>query len=284
MNPRRVLSDLSLFQSSASPALTHNHVLTVSCCVDWKPSMVQTCPLLIVCKATWTPLAFYQEQLDSCINWTPGILKSSKNFRVKNIPFAFRQFPACTAAAINLKIYSDTVSQQKAVTNAFQSSRRSCVSMPWRHRPALMNVRKLRAPLSQGWLYRGVTHPLLAWTPTVFWCREEGTILPPSSFVFLLICLIQVVCVDGGWGCSTDEAKWHVSAFSSLTGGAQCHPFMFQASLKKTVRWKSLLLCKHPHGTGNTCFRKFQPLVYKMSISQDELPINIWKLSPSTYS
>lgn len=64
------------------------------------------------------------------------------------MPCAFRQFPACTAAVVNLNIYSDTVSQQKAVINAFQSSRRRCVSMPWRL--ALMRVLKLRAPLSQG--------------------------------------------------------------------------------------------------------------------------------------
>lgn len=217
--------------------------------------MVQTCPFLIICKARCTPLAFYQEQLDSCINWPSGILKSSKNFRVENMPCAFRQFPACTAAVVNLNIYSDTVSQQKAVINAFQSSRRSCVSMPWRL--ALMRVLKLRAPLSQGWLYRGVTHPLLARTPTVFWCGEKGTTLPPPSFIILLICLIEVACMNGGWGCSMDEVKKHVSAFSSLTDRAQSHSFMFQVSLKKTVRWKSLLLCKDAHGTGNTCFRKF---------------------------
>lgn len=118
-------------------------------------------------------------------------------------------------------------------------------------------VEALESPAPGLTLYRRVVHPLLARTPTVSWCGEEGTTFPLPSCIILGTCLVQDACVGGGWGCSMGGDKGYVSAFSSLTYRAWCHSFMFQVSLEKLVRWNCLLLCKDVHGTGNTCFRKF---------------------------
>jgi len=36
---------------------------------DWKPSMVDICPSVFICKETFTPLSFYQQLLDELTIW-----------------------------------------------------------------------------------------------------------------------------------------------------------------------------------------------------------------------
>lgn len=59
----------------------------------------------------------------------------------------------------------------------------------------------------------------------------------------------------------------HVSSFFGKAGEME----LFATLQGCTWHWKYLL-------------QEIPPCVYKMSISPDELPINIWKMSPSTYS
>ena len=238
---------------------------------------------VLICKATCTPLAFNQEQLDSCINWPSVILKCSKRFRVGSIPFVFRQCPACTTADINPKIYSNTVSQKNAVINAFQSFGRNCTSLPWRHRPPVMNMLRLQAPLPQGWLYRGVVHSVLPRTHSfLVWRRRNYT---STSFLHHFGNLSSTRCMckwwlgmQHGWAqrahfsflfshLQSTVSFLHVSSVFEKNGETE----VLATPQGCTSHWKYLL-------------QEIPPCIYETSISQDELPVNIWKMSPSTYS
>lgn len=125
------------------------------------------------------------------MSWPSGILKSNKGFRVRSTPFVFRYPPAWTAAAINLEADSDIVSQQKVLTDPFQSFSWPHDSLPWGQTLLLKNMLRLRTFLPQGWLYMIIAHSFLSRSPTASWCELRMWVMSGDAEWLGIQCMSQ---------------------------------------------------------------------------------------------